>query len=513
MQQLSSIYQITLPYVITTLFCATIIGWLVYAVKLLFRPSAQRHVSARFVAITPTCLASLGVLGTFTGILIGLLDFDVNRVDNSVPALLAGLKIAFTTSIVGIAAAIIFRFVRTVAPNEHDFEGVTSEDFYAVLVMIRADGRAASDGLDAQLGELRRTISSKQESLHAVLVEIRDDGRVASNRTVTQLGELRRAISSEGDSSLLTQVQKLRTTLQDTHSELIREFRDFAQHMTENNQKVIIEALEQVIRDFNRNLIEQFGENFKQLNAAVHTLVAWQDKYREHVEELEERLEMAVNAIEASQRALASVQNHSERIPEAIKLLEPVLNGINTQTEAMGAHLEAIAALRAQAIEAFPVIEANLKKITTQFAASVEDTVAQSRQALAEGEKAQKELGKSYAAFLKGAGESREHFAAELANALKQMSEQSVQEFARHGQLVDAVIKEVQKAINESWGRSVEKMNGQFVTFDQEMQQELTRALERLGRDLASVSEKFVKDYTPLTERLRELINISKEGR
>jgi hypothetical protein len=31
-----------------------------------------------------------------------------------------------------------------------------------------------------------------------------------------------------------------------------------------------------------------------------------------------------------------------------------------------------------------------------------------------------------------------------------------------------------------------------------------------MGQQLASLSEKFVRDYTPLTDRLREIVNISK---
>ena len=473
MEHLHRIYETILSDEISYFFCVLIVGWLIVAILIvLVRPFAQRRVAAKFLVMTPNSLATLGILGTFTGILIGLLDFDVNRVDESVPALLAGLKIAFTTSIVGIAAAITFRFIRTIAPSAQASEGVTPED------------------------------------IHAALLEIRNDSRESAARSDEQLGELRKAISSEGDSSLLTQMQKLRTTVQDGQSDLVHEFREFAKHMVENNQKAIIEALESVIRDFNQNLTEQFGENFKQLNEAVHSLVVWQDKYREHVESLEQRLETAVDAVEAAQIALESVQRHSERIPEVIKPLEPVLRGINTQTEAMSAHLEAIAALRDKATEAFPIVEANLEKITTHFATSIEDIVSKSGQALADGEKAHIELRLNYEAFLKDASESRERFATELSNALKQMSEQSSQEFTRHGELIEATAKEAQKAINESWGQSVEKMNEQFNTFDQQMQQELTRALELLGRNLASVSEKLTSDYTPLTQQLQRLVRV-----
>lgn len=475
MNPISQIFDTIASNEVTYFFCVLIAGWLTLAVIIiLVRSLAQSSVGTKFVAMTPNCLTTLGVLGTFTGILIGLLDFDVTKVDDSVPELLAGLKIAFTTSIVGIAAAISFRLVRTLTPTGSSSEGVTPED------------------------------------IQSTLLEIRDDGRASASRSEDQMNELRTAISSEGDSSLLTQVQKLRTTLQDGQTELIREFRDFAKHMVENNQKAIVEALRQVIQDFNQNLTEQFGENFKELNHAVTSLVDWQDRYREHVEALEARLDTAVSAVEASQRALESIQTHSERIPEAIKPLEAVLIGLETQTQTLGSHLETLASLREKAVEAFPVIEANLEKITTQFATAVDDAVEKSRRALADGEKAQSELRQGHEALLKDAVEARERFSTELTNALKQMSEQSAREFARHGELIETASKDAQKVIVDSWNKSADKMNVQFTEFDNQMQQELKRSLELLGKSLASVSEKFVSDYTPLTQRLHDLVQISK---
>lgn len=477
MEQFTRIYATIVSDEISFLFSFTIVCWLaIAALIILVRPIARLQFGAKFVSITPTSLATLGVLGTFTGILLGLLDFDVTKIDDSVPELLAGLKIAFTTSIVGIAAAIIFRLIRTIVPSGPSSQSVSPED------------------------------------IHAALVAIRDDGRSAASRSSEQLQELRRAISSEGDGSLLTQMQKLRTTMQDGQNELIGEFRDFAQHMVENNQKAIIEALEKVIRDFNENLTEQFGENFKQLNEAVHELVAWQDKYKNHVEALEQRLDHAVAAIEATQRALESIKSHSERIPETIKLLEPVLSEINSETEVLNAHLDAIAALKEKAIEAFPVVEANLEKITSKLTASVETAVKKSEKAITDTQQVYDQLRVGYEKFLSDADASRERFSEELTNALKQMSEQSSREFARHGELIEAAAKEAQKAIDESWGESVERMNEQFEKFDDQMQQELNRALQSLGQNLASVSEKFVSDYTPLTERLRELVEASRRA-
>lgn len=59
----------------------------------------KRHAYSQLV---PSILVGIGILGTFTGIFIGLLDFNVDNIRGSVPQLLKGLKIAFFTSIVGL---------------------------------------------------------------------------------------------------------------------------------------------------------------------------------------------------------------------------------------------------------------------------------------------------------------------------------------------------------------------------------------------------------------------------
>ena len=63
----------------------------------------------RFVENAPTLMTSLGIIGTFLGIVIGLIGFDVNQIDASIPMLLEGLKTAFLTSVVGMICAVIFK--------------------------------------------------------------------------------------------------------------------------------------------------------------------------------------------------------------------------------------------------------------------------------------------------------------------------------------------------------------------------------------------------------------------
>lgn len=456
---------------IASLFVTILLAWLVFALISLLWSSFQNSPRASaIVRLTPNSLSAVGVLGTFAGILIGLLDFDVSDIDQSVADLLEGLKIAFATSIVGLGCAIIFRLLVALLPTRQQVVDIGADD------------------------------------IHNVLAEIRDNSLAAQEKSEEQLVALRKAISSEGDSSLLTQVQKMRTTLQDGQSELITEFKNFAEHMVENNQRAIIEALKTVIRDFNDNLTEQFGENFKELNSAVAALVEWQENYKEHVTKFEERIAVVTASVEASEVAMAQIKEHTEKVPEALSPLRPVLEGLEGQLATLEGHLEALAGLRDSAIEAFPLIEANLQTVTTQFSESATENVTAMRESIDAGKASYELLRQSHSELLDQSSDTQQSFASELEKTMSRLTEQAVNEFQKHEDLISQASEKAQTSINDSWAQSTEKLNENFENFDKAMQDELTRAIELLGQNLASVSEKLVDDYTPLTQKLQKLV-------
>ena len=68
-------------------------------------------------------IVSLGVLGTFLGIAIGLFQFDVSDIKTSLPLLLEGLKTAFITSGVGIFFSIIISIYKPYKQNNSEVLG------------------------------------------------------------------------------------------------------------------------------------------------------------------------------------------------------------------------------------------------------------------------------------------------------------------------------------------------------------------------------------------------------
>ncbi len=71
------------------------------------------HIHKRLLEMIPDIFTSLGILGTFVGLVWGLKNFapnDYEAMTSSVASLVDGIKVAFLTSIYGIALSIIYTF-------------------------------------------------------------------------------------------------------------------------------------------------------------------------------------------------------------------------------------------------------------------------------------------------------------------------------------------------------------------------------------------------------------------
>ena len=73
--------------------------------------------NAQLAELVPSLLTSLGILGTFMGMMSGLsgLDFsDSSKIIDSIPILLAGMKFAFGTSVAGVSCSIVFNMLNRI---------------------------------------------------------------------------------------------------------------------------------------------------------------------------------------------------------------------------------------------------------------------------------------------------------------------------------------------------------------------------------------------------------------
>jgi uncharacterized protein YukE len=316
-----------------------------------------------FVSHTPALLTSLGIFGTFTGIVIGLIAFDENEIDKSITALLAGLETAFITSLLGILMSIIFKGLQSSGLLNHKFK---ESDVSSV----------------ATPEEILRAIS---EQGHAIT-------------------KLASAIGGEQDKSVVNQIALIRSDLNDNHKLMMLGFdkrdlafsgfadklwlklQDFADALSKSATETVIEALKQVITDFNQNLTEQFGENFKQLNDAVKDLVTWQDNYKVQLEEMIEQYKHGVSAITATENSVEKISIESKAIPLAMDDLKAVMQVNQHQLNELERHLSGFKDIRDRAVEAVPEIRKQVDDTIKAIAGSVDAASQQYTELLKESD-------------------------------------------------------------------------------------------------------------------------------
>ena len=96
---------------VTNIFIKLIIGLFILGlIQLVFRYEKL----STFSGTIPNHLTALGVLGTFVGIFLGLYKFDVGNLKQSVPLLLDGMKLAFSTSVAGLATSTALRVTHSI---------------------------------------------------------------------------------------------------------------------------------------------------------------------------------------------------------------------------------------------------------------------------------------------------------------------------------------------------------------------------------------------------------------
>jgi gas vesicle protein len=447
----------------------------------------------------PTILTSIGVLGTFLGIFLGLLDFDVNRIDKSVPTLLSGLKVAFATSILGMFFAIIFKLFQSLSPKKEQSSNIGADE------------------------------------IHKVLIEMRDGESFA-------LEQIRKAISDESDSSLVTQMQKLRASLGDGQGELKEaitggfnnlgvQFADFAETMAENNTKALVDALESVIRDFNTQLNEQFGDNFKQLNEAVAALLTWQEQYKDQVQEMGDQFNRSLEGIQNAESTLSAIATSTASIPHEMEQLGEVMTKLDAQIEDMNQHLEAFAHLKEEASTAFPLIEEKLNSVTNGIADTVskftgemeenldsisngiESSVSRFTEAMEENLDAQEQsvagLKHGFDGLKDQTDEAVTQVSEAVETALQEMTGNLRENLEQQSHVMQGVVGQMHEGFKKAIEDSNEVLGKQIAELDQQMQDEVRRVVEVMGGHLASLSNKFVDDYTPLTDKLRDVLRIA----
>jgi len=397
----------------------------------------------------PEILTTIGIFGCFAGITIALWNFDSSNVTQSVPHLLEGVKTAFLASVSGVFGSLVIRFRhnRQKAPipqTEGAPKGATLDDMVVAIQTLQA------------------------------------------------------SLSGQEEGSLLGQIKLMRHDQSEQLKGLRTAFETFANKMAEDGSKTLIEALKEVIRDFNSQINEQFGDNFKQLNAAVEKLVIWQRQYKDELNNLQIVQKDAADDLRKSAHHLSLMVEQSKSFTTTAFSLESILRGLSQQYE-----------LIEKAQGSMAVVLAEMRDVTPMFSRKLDELAEGMKSGVAKVQSDVSEVIRGFGTQVDGMKTGVSQIRSDMSEVVRNFGVQIQSSSAEMKQLLADTLKKSQKDVNDELTKGLETIRQGVITLDKGLQEELTKSLETLGRQLASLSEKFVADYNPLTDKLREVVRLA----
>ena len=284
------------------------------------------------------------------------------------------------------------------------------------------------------------------------------------------------------------------------NSELILAFKEFSNYMLEENSKAFIEALNKTIRDFNINLVETFGSNFKQLNEAVAKLLDWQEHYKDTIELTTENQKTIFNSFRNIEIELDNFNQKTKGINTVVSELSLATKEALEQNYRLNDSLEVIAQLDNQVKELLP----NFMKINSNLNDNLKTFSEETNKITDELKDFTSNLGSSL-------DKSKNQVNKLLEDTIKSFSTTIEKSEENNKEIVRSTSEKI-KALNDELDKSIKEKINKIDNFLKEQVQKTDNALKDNLNDiikmLGNISEKFAEDYEPLANKLREIVQL-----
>lgn len=448
--------------------------------------------------------STIGVLGTFVGISIGLWKFNPNDITSSVPLLLSGMKIAFATSIIGMAASIFMKYIALKNEDEENIDDIM---------------------------ELFNTMIAESRNVNNTLIE---------NQKQTE--------------NVLNKVSEIWASHQENLTVVLK-----SEILNLNNNT--ISKQEELIGEF-----KKLGECFTLLNSGVNNLLTWQENYKETIENTTKELETVIQTIHNADESIESISKNSSLIKENNENLSEVLKEINKTQNVIIDSNKSIIEISNTAKESIPqinehftnidnrtkestaylqtLISENLNNIKSYLEKITEDVLSKTTQSIYENNRQFKyeisehisqckmliyslkdlipDINEHLLSTQKRFNKTLIHFNEEVQNSFKE----NTYEINKQVQLLKETTANINNTLDDTISLSTKRLenitiatSNQIKTMAEEMEklcvrkiekldntliEEFTDALSCLAGQLVTISEGFSGDYYRLLEELKE---------
>lgn len=343
------------------------------------------------IEMIPSFISTLGVLGTFAGITMGLYYFDTNNLTTSIPLLLSGLKTAFFTSLAGMvgslllsgqvnklfdektggvsdsaeAAGIIVQALDTLK-SQSEKQAQTQTLFYnatqqLIQKMDVAIGKLsvntdtmvlALNSLGLEVGNIKEnqtSIEGKAESLLLSVGNIEETEKNILAQSTEQTGRVGEMldhtealvsgqdvisghVAKFGD-RLHGEIVEIEDKMTETNKLLTEKFEEFSELLKKSNTEALVEVMKKVTEEFQKQMdaliSKLIKENFEQLNTSVERLNKWQQENKEMIQSLTSQYKQMAENFESTSTSLAKVDEDTRQLISEGGKLHQIVEALN----------------------------------------------------------------------------------------------------------------------------------------------------------------------------------------
>ena len=280
--------------------CLVYAGWAAY--------TAYKQAQKRIIGNQAQNVISLGVLFTFIGIAISLWNFntDTDQMMKSINIFIEGMKTAFYTSIIGMGAALIIKYIQSKAESMDDSEYRDSlTDIKSIAKGIASNTEAVESGLQSVKASIDAGSSERLSQELSKMTTTLNDFVAATNESQSDMKRI-----ADGMTVQAEMLQKLGVTLTTSMSSF-----------SENQEKQIT-AMGQIMQDNMNILAEKFQAAQDKMTNSIQAMDnnmsgKLQELSTSLVEKLEDSGSKQVALLQNMEGSIASLRENGEKAAQA----------------------------------------------------------------------------------------------------------------------------------------------------------------------------------------------------
>jgi len=502
-----------------------LLGWFIFSVYYLrLAKNKPEKINPYIFESIPQIFPTIGILGTFIGIAYGLWSFNENKIEESIPPLIGGLKTAFLASIGGIVLSIIFSKFTAYKQWKNE-KGKLSEETIALNKLVELTEELKTNFHDSftytdennkriKPANVFRDIYEESVKQSTALQSFSTDlstkieagfdtimSNQIQNGVIPELQAVKAAIENLGDKMndpTTEMTQNVVKELQTAMGTMIDEFKTSMSGSTKSELEHLTTLLSQAggsLTDFPaklQNMTENLNENFRGLQEVVQQISKQTlsqseqstDQMRKQVEEMSEILKTKVGDLQVGQEVLMTKQS------ENLQVSDKLLNAFNTSIEKMnGLSVEVT-----ETISKFSKVQSELNSAAFQFK-QISENVNNSSSSFKDG---QLKFSQHSNEFLKNNVETIQEIQKTLTTA-KEVSSDYAKKFEVIEKGLQGIFSRIQTGLNEYR----DTVSGSLETYLGRYTDALTKTTESLA-GATSIQEGILEE---LSEQLSKLVN------